>query len=135
MAPSFRYTGESPHNRLARTSMTLAVLAAFSTLSFPIVFPFILASVALVMAELSKGGSEILIPRGRVASRIAVIVIAVNSFLLVISAVYFIRVLHDPELQKQERGDRSCSHRRQVSGLFGSEAEEQRQTRPGKRSS
>lgn len=101
MAPSFRYTGESPHNRLARTSMTLAVLAAFSTLSFPIVFPFILASVALVMAELSKGGSEILIPRGRVASRIAVIVIAVNFFLLVISAVYFIRVLHDPELQKQ----------------------------------
>ena len=101
MAPSFRYTGESPHNRLARTSMTLAVLAAFSTLSFPIVFPFILPSVALVMAELSKGGSEILIPRGRVASRIAVIVIAVNFFLLVISAVYFIRVLHDPELQKQ----------------------------------
>lgn len=101
MAPSFRYAGESPHNRLARTSMTLAVLAAFSTLSFPIVFPFILASVALVMAELSKGGSEILIPRGRVASRIAVIVIAVNFFLLVISAVYFIRVLHDPELQKQ----------------------------------
>ena len=101
MAPSFRYTGESPHNRLARTSMTLAVLAAFSTFSFPIVFPFILASVALVMAELSKGGSEILMPRGRVASRIAVIVIAVNFFLLVISAVYFIRVLHDPELQKQ----------------------------------
>ena len=101
MAPSFRYTGESPHNRLARTSMTLAVLAAFSTLSFPIVFPFILASVALVMAELSKGGSEILMPRGRVASRIAVIVIAVNFFLLVISAVYFIRALDDPELQKQ----------------------------------
>ncbi len=101
MAPLFRYTAESPRDRLARTSMTLAVLAAFSTLSFPIVFPFILASVALVMAELSKGGSEIPVPRGKMASRIAVIVITVNFFLLVLSAVYYVRVLHDPELQKQ----------------------------------
>ena len=101
MAPSSRYIAESPRDRLTRTSMTLAVLAAFSTLSFPVVFPFILASVSLVLAELSKGGSEILPQRGRRASRIAVIVIAVNFFLLVISAVYFYRVLHDPQLQEQ----------------------------------
>ena len=101
MVPSSRFITESPRDRLTRTSMTLAVLAAFSTLSFPIVLPFILASIALVLAELSKGGSETLPPRGRIATRIAVIVIAVNLFLLVISAIYFYRVLHDPQLQEQ----------------------------------
>ncbi len=92
---------QSPRDKLTRTSMSLAILAGFSTLSFPVFVPFILASVALVLADISRGGSEIMTPRGRNASRIASVVIIVNFALLIASAFYFHKVLHDPQLQAQ----------------------------------
>ena len=91
----------SPRDKLTRLSMTLAVLGAFSTLSFPIVLPFVLGSVALVLAELSRDNAGALLPKGRRASRVAAVVIIVNMFLLVSSAYYFYRVLHEPALQAQ----------------------------------
>ena len=92
---------QSPGDKLTRISMTLAVLAAFSTLSIPVVLPFILASVAIVLADLSRGSSQMLSKRGKRASGIAVAAIIVNLFLLVVSAIYFYRVLHEPQLQQQ----------------------------------
>ena len=92
---------QSPSDKLTRISMALAILAAFSTLSVPVVLPFIMGSVALVLADLSRGSSRALSIRGRRATTVALIVIAANIFLLVISAIYFYRVLHEPALQEQ----------------------------------
>ena len=46
---------QSPRERLTRTSMSLAVLAIFSTLTFPVVLPYIFGSVSLMLAIISKG--------------------------------------------------------------------------------
>lgn len=92
---------QSPKDRLTRTSMSLAVLAAFSVLTFPVVLPYIFGSVSLVLAILSKGGGNRLPRRGKSAAVIASAALAVNTLLLVSSAVYFYRVLHDPQLQEQ----------------------------------
>ena len=91
----------SPRDKLTNISMILAVLAAFSTLSVPVFLPFIFGSVALVLADLSRGGSEKLSRKGKRASVVASVVIAINLLLFVLSAVYFFRVLRDPVLQEQ----------------------------------
>ena len=91
----------SPRDKLTNISMILAVLSAFSTLSVPVFLPFIFGSVALVLADLSRGGSERMSHKGKRASVIALVVIAINFLLFVVSAVYFYRVLRDPALQEQ----------------------------------
>ena len=91
----------SPRDKLTNISMILAVLAAFSTLSVPVFLPFIFGSVALVLADLSRGGSARMSRKGKRASVVALIVIAINLLLFVASAVYFYRVLRDPALQEQ----------------------------------
>jgi len=92
---------QSPRDRLTRTSMSLAILAIFSTLTFPVVFPFIFGSLSIVLAILSKGRRETLTSRGRTAVWVAAIALAINTVMIVSSVMYFIRVLHDPELQEQ----------------------------------
>ena len=91
----------SSRDKLTNISMILAVLAAFSTLSVPVFLPFIFGSVALVLADLSRGSSERMSRKGKRASVVALVVIAINFLLFVLSAVYFYRVLRDPVLQEQ----------------------------------
>lgn len=91
----------SPRDRLTRTSMSLAVLAIFSIFTFPVVCPYIFGSVSLVLAIISKGNWSALPRRGKTAAVIALIALALNTALIVSSALYFVRVLHDPELQMQ----------------------------------
>lgn len=92
---------QSPKERLSRTSMSLAVMSVFTIFVFPVILPYIFGSVALVMAILSKGGSERFPRRSRTAAVISGIALAVNTALIVLSILYFIQILHDPELQKQ----------------------------------
>ena len=91
----------SPQEGLSRTAMSLAVLSIFSVFVFPVALPYIFGATALIMAVLSKGGSDIFPKRSRTAAIVAVISIAINTFLIVSSAVYFVRLLHDPQLQEQ----------------------------------
>ena len=92
---------QTPKERLSRTSMSLAVMSVFTIFVFPVILPYVFGSVALVMAILSKGGSERFPRRSRTAAIISGIAIAVNTALLVMSVLFFIQVLHDPQLQKQ----------------------------------
>ena len=46
---------QSPRERLTRTSMSLAILAIFSTLTFPVLLPYIFGSVSIMLAIISKG--------------------------------------------------------------------------------
>ena len=91
----------SPSDRLSRTAMSLAVLAIFSILSFPVVAPYILGSLSLVLAALSKGGSEVYPRRSKIATIVAIVALVLNTLMLVYSVIYFNRVLHDPVLQEQ----------------------------------
>ena len=92
---------QSPRERLTRTSMSLAVLAIFSTLTFPVVLPYIFGSVSLMLAIISKGARHSFPRRGRTAAIVASAALAINTVLIVSSAFYFYRVLHDPVLQEQ----------------------------------
>ena len=91
----------SPSDRLSRTSLTCAILAIFSIFSFPVVAPYILGSLSLVFAVLSKGGSEIYPRRSKTATIVASIALVLNTAMLIYSVIYFQRVLHDPALQEQ----------------------------------
>ena len=91
----------NPGDRLSRTSMSLAILTIFSILSFPVVAPYILGSLSLVLAILSRGRSEIFPRRSRTAAIVASVALILNTALLIYSIYYFNRILHDPALQER----------------------------------
>ena len=92
---------QSPRERLTRTSMSLAVLAIFSTLTFPVLLPYIFGSVSIMLAIISKGARHSFPRRSRTAVIVASVALAINTALIVSSALYFLRALHDPALQEQ----------------------------------
>ena len=92
---------QTPKERLSRTAMSLAVMSIFTIFVFPVILPYVFGSVALVMAILSKGGSERFPRRSRTAAVVSGIAISINTALIVMSVLFFIQVLHDPQLQKQ----------------------------------
>ena len=92
---------QAPRDRLIRFATSLSVLAAFSTLSFPVVLPYIFGSLALILAILSKGGSERFPLRGKRAAAVAIVAILINTGLIISSVTYLYRVMHDPQLQEQ----------------------------------
>ena len=92
---------QSPRERLAGTSLTLAVIAVFSIFVFPVGAPFIFGSLSIVMAVLSKGGRSTMPINSRTAFKISMAALILNAALLVFTVYFFIQVLHDPELQEQ----------------------------------
>ena len=92
---------QSPRERLAGTSLTLAVIAVFSIVVFPVGAPFIFGSLSIVMAVLSKGGRSTMPRNSRTAFKISMAALILNAALLVFTVYFFIQVLHDPELQEQ----------------------------------
>lgn len=92
---------QSPRERLAGTSLTLAVIAVFSIFVFPVVAPFIFGSISIVMAVLSKGGRPTMPRNSRTAFKISMAALILNLALMVFTVYFFIQVLHDPELQEQ----------------------------------
>lgn len=92
---------QSPRDRLSRTAMSLAVLAFFTLFTFPVVMPYVFGSISVILAILSKGGRDTFSRRSRSAVIVAAVAMALNTALLVSSAMYFVKVLHDPVLQEQ----------------------------------
>ena len=58
---------QSPRERLTRTSMSLAILAIFSTLTLPVLLPYIFGSVSIMLAIISKGARHSFPRRSRTA--------------------------------------------------------------------
>ena len=92
---------QSPLEKLTRTSMSLAILAIFSTFTFPVIMPYIFGSVALVLAIISRGRRSTLPLRSRRAAIVASAALLINTGLIIATILYFIRMMHDPELQAQ----------------------------------
>ena len=92
---------QSPRERLTRTSMSLAILAIFSTLTFPVLLPYIFGSVSIMLAIISKGARHSFTRRSRSAVIVASVALAINTALIISTALYFYRMLHDPVLQEQ----------------------------------
>ena len=95
---------QSPRERLTRTSMSLAILAIFSTLTFPVLLPYIFGSVSIMLAIISKGARHSFPRRSRSAVIVASVALAINTVLIISTALYFYRMLHDPVLQEQFSG-------------------------------
>ena len=92
---------QSPREKLAGTSLSLAVIAIFSIFVFPVGAPYIFGSLSIVMAVLSKGGRSTMPRNSRAAFKISTTVLILNTALLIFTVYYFIQLLYDPELQKQ----------------------------------
>lgn len=92
---------QSPKDKLSRTSMSLALMAIFSSFVFPVALPYIFGSVAIVLAVLSKGRQYTFPRRSRSAVIVASIAIAVNTAMIISSILYIMRVMKDPQLQEQ----------------------------------
>ena len=90
-----------PIERMTRTSMSLAILAIFSTLTFPVVLPYIFGSVALILAIISKGSRDRFPRRGRRAAIVASAALVINTALIITTVLYFFRMLQDSELRAQ----------------------------------
>ena len=81
--------------------MSLAILAIFSTLTFPVVLPYIFGSVALILAIISKGSRDRFPRRGRRAAIVASAALVINTALIITTVLYFFRMLQDSELRAQ----------------------------------
>lgn len=92
---------QSPRERLAGTSLTLAVIAVFSIFVFPVAAPYIFGSLSIVMAVLSKGGRTTMPRNSRTAFKISTAALILNTALLVFTVYYFIQLMRDPVLQQQ----------------------------------
>lgn len=92
---------QSHRDRLSRTAMSLAVLSVFSLLTFPVVAPYMLGSLAIVFAIISKGGSERFTRNSKTAFVLGIVAIAANTALIISSFLYINKVINDPELQQQ----------------------------------
>lgn len=91
----------SPQESLSRTAMSFAVLSILSLFVFPVALPYIFGAMALIMAVLSKGRKDYFPRRSRTAFIVAVLSMVMNTLLIISTVVYFIRILHDPQLQEE----------------------------------
>lgn len=90
----------SNSRKLSGTALGIAIFGLISTLIFPVVLPFILSPIAIILAILSKGGRSSLSRQAQIAVIVSVIAIAVNIFMLVFSVVSLMHTLQDPSQRK-----------------------------------
>lgn len=87
--------------RLEKLSFLLSIGALLSMFVFPVLAPCILASLAIIFAVLSKGGSLRFSRKARIAAILGVIAIVINVLFLGYSLVTMKAVLSDPEGRQQ----------------------------------
>ena len=83
--------------RLARTALSLGVASLAIMFFFPVLLPYIPASVAIVLAILSKGSSMHMDRKAFVAFVLGIAAIALSTGLLVFSIATLISISKDPE--------------------------------------
>ena len=90
--------------KLAGSAFMLSFGAAISIVAFPVVLPWILGSIAIVLAVLSKGGNMKMGLRARRACLISTIVIVISVLILVFSVMVFLYALQDPQMREELSG-------------------------------
>lgn len=92
---------QSPREKLAGTSLSLALLSFVAIFIMPVAVPYIFASISIVLAVLSMGGKFTMPRKSRTGFRISIAALILNTALILFAIYYFIQMLHDPELQAQ----------------------------------
>ena len=92
---------QSPREKLAGTSLSLALLSFVAIFIMPVAVPYIFASISIVLAVLSMGGRSTMPRKSRTGFRISIVALILNTALILFTICYFIQMLHDPELQAQ----------------------------------
>lgn len=92
---------QSPREKLAGTSLSLALLSFVAIFIMPVAVPYIFASISIVLAVLSMGGKSTMPRKSRTGFRISIVALILNTALILFTIYYFIQMLHDPELQAQ----------------------------------
>ena len=86
-----------PRERLAQTALVLGVASLAMMFFFPVLLPYIPASVAIILAILSKGSSVHMDRKALVAFVLGIAAIALSTGLLVFSIFTLISISKDPE--------------------------------------
>ena len=86
-----------PRERLAQTALVLGVASLAMMFFFPVLLPYIPASVAIILAILSKGSSVRMDRKALAASVLGIAAIALSTGLLVFSVFTLISISKDPE--------------------------------------
>jgi uncharacterized membrane protein YbhN (UPF0104 family) len=87
--------------RLEKLSFWLGAAAIPSTFISPVIAPFLLGSMAIIFAVLSKGGNLRFSRRSRTAALLGAAAIIINIVYLVITFVMMKELLSDPAGRKQ----------------------------------
>ena len=86
-----------PRERLAQTALVLGVASLAMMFFFPVLLPYIPASVAIILAILSKGSSVRMDRKALAAFVLGIAAIALSTGLLVFSIFTLISISKDPE--------------------------------------
>lgn len=87
--------------RLEKLSFWLGAAAIPSTFISPVIAPFLLGSMAIIFAVLSKGGNLLFSRRSRTAALLGAAAIIINIVYLVITFVMMKELLSDPAGRQQ----------------------------------
>ena len=87
--------------RLEKLSFWLGAAAIPSTFISPVIAPFLLGSMAIIFAVLSKGGNLRFSRRSRTAALLGAAAIIINIVYLVITFVMMMELLSDPAGRQQ----------------------------------
>ena len=82
---------------LAVTASFIGIASIGASFVMPVLLPFILAPVSIMLAILSKGSQEKMTPTARRAVRFALTGLVVNTIMTGYTAVSAIRMIRDPE--------------------------------------
>ncbi len=82
---------------LAVTASFIGIASIGASFVMPVLLPFILAPVSIMLAILSKGSQEKMTPIARRAVRFALTGLVVNTIMTGYTAVSAIRMIRDPE--------------------------------------
>ena len=99
--PNMYSPEEMQRQRLSSNAMVLGIAALGSCLILPVFFPLVLASVAIVLAMISRGGGSSLTDRARLAVLFGVIAIIVHTIVMGVILKQGFQILSDPAQYKQ----------------------------------
>lgn len=95
---NYQLPPKEPGSSLANAAMVLGIIAIISCFTFTVYPPFILGSIAIVLALLSKGRRPKLFPKAKTGIICAAIGLVVNTF-LVTSVMYML--FTDPDIRSE----------------------------------
>ena len=87
--------------QLGRTAAVLAMLSLLSTVFLPVILPFIFASIAIVLAIISKGRQKSFSSGARRAFTVGIVSLVLNAAVCATAVYGFHMILHDADARAE----------------------------------